>query len=226
LPQRDYDRRMGMSKQQQMAMTATEKRRRNAEAAAVRHFVHKPKVEPTTKSVVKTAKINRSTDFGVVAATNVQSAWRRVVAKRVAAALKKAMATSRMAAADAASYQRVLLQLRGSLEQLRCGQRLGAAAIVRGDMKKLHVLYGPAVATMTRAMRALVRKRAAEKVVAVRRRELEVVKAAAKAAAEAEMAELAAKRAAVGAALKAAAQKERAAALEMLSVHAALKPSS
>jgi hypothetical protein len=142
---------MGKSKQQTMAMTAMEKRRRNAEAAAVRQFVEKPKVEPTTKTVVMTAKITRSTDYSVVAATNVQSAWRRVVAKRVAAALKQAMATSRIAAADAAAYERVQLQLRGSLDQLRRGQRLSAAAIVRGDMKKLHVLYGPAVAAMTRA---------------------------------------------------------------------------
>jgi hypothetical protein len=66
------------------------------------------------------------------------------------------MAASKKAAADAAAYERVMMQLRGSLDMLRHGHKLSAAAVVRGDMKKLHVLYGSPVVAITRAMRALV----------------------------------------------------------------------
>jgi hypothetical protein len=211
---------MGKDKQRMQAMTNYEKRQRNAEAAAVLRFLRMPKVKPAKKMVVKTAKIGRSPNAVVAAATVVQSMWRRALAKRAVAALKQAMASSQKAAADLAGYQRVQTQLQGSLDMLRRGHKLSAAAMLRGDMKKLHVLYGSRVAAIAHAMHALVRKRVALKAVAARRAEVEAQAAAAQLAAHMNTVELAAQRAAAGAALKAAAHKERAAALEMLCVHA------
>ena len=54
-------------------------------------------------------------------------------------------------------------ELESSWAKLMMGQRLDAAAMVRGDLKALVAMYGPAASTIARAMRAFVRKQAAQK---------------------------------------------------------------
>ena len=197
-------------------MNATEKRLRDAEAADVHRFLlTKPSKDyAPVKAVVKTKKIKDTTDGWAAAAALVQAAWRALVARKAVAALKIAVAASRKEAAAADAKRCVNVQLRSSLALIMMGQRLGGAAVVRGDMQKLRLAYGSAVATIVRGMQALVSKREQERAVVeamLRETEAECGLLAA------EIAALKVK-AAEGAALKAAAQKERAMALEHLCV--------
>jgi hypothetical protein len=127
-------------------------------------------------------------DGGVAAVTLVQTAWRGVVARRVAAAVKVAvMASKKEAVAFAAEQQSMLkheAQLDESLAAVMSGQQLGFAAMVRGDMKKLRALYGAAVATIARAMKAYALKCVAIKAVEERRATVAALVAAASKAAD------------------------------------------
>ena len=146
-------------------MTAVEKRLRDAEAASVRELLRKAPVvhEMTSTSTLRTVKIKDAKNTETSAASKVQAAMRGFVARRDVAALKAAVAASDKEAAAAAVARRVKAELESWWAKLMMGQRLDAAAMVRGDLKALVAMYGPAASTIARAMRAFVRKQAAQK---------------------------------------------------------------
>ena len=209
---------MGKHNYSKMApMTAVEKQRRDAEAASVRQLLFKaPVVRDTVTPMVRTVKIKDANNWEAAAASKVQAALRGFVARRDVAALRVAVAASDKEAAAEAVARRVKAELESSWAKLMMGQRLDAAAMVRGDLKALDAMYGPAASTIVRAMRAFVRKQAALKEVQRRRVEFELRRAAADAHIEKLMSEGAAKMAAEGAAKKAVVQEERAKALAPL----------
>ena len=212
---------MGKHNYSKMApMTTVEKQMRDAQAASVRQLLYKAAVFYETTPTVRTVKIKDAKNTGAVAASKVQAAMRGFVARRDVAALKVAVAASKKEAAAAAVDRRVKAELESSLAKLMTGQRLDAAAVVRGDMKALDTMHGPATSTIARAMRAFMRKQAALKEVQRRRVEWYLRRAAAEADIETLMAEGAAKKAAEGAAKKAAVQEERAKSLAPLCAHA------
>lgn len=199
-------------------MTAVEKRLRDAEAASVRELLRKAPVVHETTSTLRTVKIKDAKITEASVASKVQAAMRGFVARRDVAALKVAVAASDKEAAAAAVARRVKAELDSSWAKLMMGQRLDAAAMVRGDLKALVAMYGPAASTIAHAMRAFVRKQAALKEVEKRHAEKVARQVAADALVDKLMTERAAKRAAEGAARKAAVQEERAKVLEQLCV--------
>ena len=196
-------------------MTAFERAQRDAEVASVMRFLSKPTtgVEADVESprFVKANERNlkRATNRGLAA-----EAWKaaKEEAKAAEKAAKATASKAKAAAAKEAAVAAAELQVKSSLALLMAGHRLTAAAVVRGDWDKLQMRYGPAAATIGRAMKAFLRKQIALKLVEERRAELQ----AAKIAEAAKKAKLAAKKAAVGLALKAAMEKERSLVLEQL----------